>query len=265
MKNIHILPTDKPSRLCKNELGKFYLTELMESKISYFTNQNIYITSDDEIKDGDYGLIGNEVGKIILTEDGYEFLIGKGVSYEYGDFYSLQKVCKKIILTTYADLIKDGVQAIDDEFLEWLVKNPSCETIEVDLLKRGIYDEYKYQIIIPKEEPKQENCCTPSNQIKRYKDCIGCDRKPKQESLVEKMIPLQLKYNLDMMKQETLEEAAEQFEYTNGIYGFKEGVKWQAKRMYSKEDLDVFRKFMIQEQNFSKSCLDVFVEQFKKK
>lgn len=34
---------------------------------------------------------------------------------------------------------------------------------------------------------------------------------------------------------------------------------------YSEEDLDAFRKFMIQEQNFSKSCLDVFVEQFKKK
>jgi hypothetical protein len=28
------------------------------------------------------------------------------------------------------------------------------------------------------------------------------------------------------MKQETIEEAAEQFEYTNGIYGFKQGVKW---------------------------------------
>ena len=39
------------------------------------------------------------------------------------------------------------------------------------------------------------------------------------------------------MTKETIEEAAEQFEYTNGIYGFKEGVKWQAKRMYSEEDM----------------------------
>ena len=31
------------------------------------------------------------------------------------------------------------------------------------------------------EEPKQENCCTPEGQIKRYVDCKGCDRKPKQE------------------------------------------------------------------------------------
>ena len=28
---------------------------------------------------------------------------------------------------------------------------------------------------------KQENCCTPIGQIKRYVDCKGCDRKPKQE------------------------------------------------------------------------------------
>jgi hypothetical protein len=31
-----------------------------------------------------------------------------------------------IILTTDGDLIDDGVQAIDDEFLEWFVKNPIC-------------------------------------------------------------------------------------------------------------------------------------------
>ena len=37
----------------------------------------------------------------------------------------------KIILTTNKLLIKDGVQAIDDEFLEWLVKNPGCETVMV--------------------------------------------------------------------------------------------------------------------------------------
>jgi hypothetical protein len=37
----------------------------------------------------------------------------------------------KIILTTDQDLIKDGVQAIDDEFLEWFVNNTSCEEVEI--------------------------------------------------------------------------------------------------------------------------------------
>jgi hypothetical protein len=49
---------------------------------------------------------------------------------------------------------------------------------------------------------------------------------------------------------------------------FINGAKWQQeqdKKLYSEEDLDMFRKFMIQEQNFSKSCLDVFIEKFKKK
>ena len=40
----------------------------------------------------------------------------------------------KVILTTNKLLIKNGVQAIDDEFLEWFVKNPSCEFINIEEL-----------------------------------------------------------------------------------------------------------------------------------
>ena len=47
------------------------------------------------------------------------------------------------------------------------------------------------------------------------------------------------------MKKETLEEAAEQFEYTDGIYGFKQGVKWQQERMYSEEDMLEFTKYLL--------------------
>ena len=46
---------------------------------------------------------------------------------------------KKIILTTDQDLIEDGVQAIDDEFLEWFVKNPSCERVRVGKFVSGKY------------------------------------------------------------------------------------------------------------------------------
>ena len=55
-------------------------------------------------------------------------------------------------------LIKDGVQAIDDEFLEWFVKNPNCEEIEVvDVRNLGVYGSYyPYKINIPKKETKQE-------------------------------------------------------------------------------------------------------------
>ena len=67
---------------------------------------------------------------------------------------------KKIILTTDQSL--NGVQAIDDEFLEWFVQNPSCESVEVDRDERevgnhlgGVVIEYgDYKIIIPQKEPK---------------------------------------------------------------------------------------------------------------
>lgn len=192
MKNIHILPTDKPSRLCRDGYGKLYLTDLMESKVSFFKNQNIYITSDEEIKDGDW-FLHTSYGSTSIQK-------ALGVSNHILDnqgMISNKENNLKIILTTDIDLINDGVQAIDDEFLEWFVNNPSCESIEVQtkITKDGVWTDLKgyvelptihsikYKIIIPKEEPKQENCCTPVGQIKRYLNCVGCDRKPKQETL----------------------------------------------------------------------------------
>ena len=130
MKNIHILPTDKSSRLYKNT-GALVLDKLSEvSNDGISINQHIYITSDEEIKEGDW----------LLSKEG---IVHNNWGWNFGD--------KKIILTTDQDLIKDGVQAIDYEFLEWFVKNPSCEkvevaenTVKVDLL------EYKtnYKIIL---------------------------------------------------------------------------------------------------------------------
>jgi hypothetical protein len=39
------------------------------------------------------------------------------------------------------------------------------------------------------------------------------------------------------MTQQEINEAAEEYEYTDGIYGFKAGVKWQQQRSYSEEDM----------------------------
>ena len=149
MKNIHILPTDKPSRLFIDENILILDNEYLPNIPSDGQNQHIYITSDEEIKEGDWMIRGNEQ-PIKVTKD---FFWDFGVRYY------------KIILTTDQDLIKDGVQAIDDEFLEWFVKNPSCEEVEVNLIKDsedhpeiegGYREEWQYyEIIIPKEEPKQ--------------------------------------------------------------------------------------------------------------
>lgn len=147
MKNIHVLPTDKPSRLFK--AGIEFIFDISEVKyterykeLHNYINHNIYITSDEEIKNGDWYLDTFNTQRINANE--------------FSDHKHYGNACKKIILTTDQDLIKDGVQAIDDDFLEWFVKNPSCEFVEVtEYLDSGF--SYGYKIIIPKEEPK--NIC----------------------------------------------------------------------------------------------------------
>lgn len=124
MKNIHLIATDKPSRLHSYKgvlnlaAGEFVAPTIVKNDL---INLNIYITSDEEIKVGDWYF--NNTGSAI--EKLQNRLPSGGV------------FCKKIILTTDQDLIKDGVQAIDDEFLEWFVKNPSCESVKVKLNSFG--------------------------------------------------------------------------------------------------------------------------------
>jgi hypothetical protein len=139
MKNIHIILTDKPSRLVYNRfLDKYHLFNTNNNE---YQSVNIYITNSEEIKEGDLVYCRTE-NRVLISNVSYSKLDDRF----------------KIILTTDIDLIKDGVQAIDNEFLEWFVKNPSCEFVEVENtyftgLDRNFVG---YKIIIPKEEPKQE-------------------------------------------------------------------------------------------------------------
>ena len=120
MKNIHILPTDKPSRIIYNDANDL----CYQSNKSYKNDRkwmhrkkfNIYITSDEYIGLS-YYLDGSLVRKGVVDDK---------------DYWEVRKDYKKIILTTDQDLIKDGVQAIDDEFLEWFVQNPSYEKVDLE-------------------------------------------------------------------------------------------------------------------------------------
>ncbi len=159
MKNIHILPTDKPSRLF-NCFGKLVIGDYTTIRENLqVTNQHLYITSDEEIKQGDWYL-GFETN--YSTEPKERWVLYNCVSKPNGDY------SKKIILTTDQDLIKDGVQAIDDTFIEWFVKNPSCERVKVE--DYGNFYNIRYLILIPKEESKQE---TLEEVAERYS--IGLD------------------------------------------------------------------------------------------
>ena len=178
MKNIHIIPTDKPSRLLYFGTSKELTLQVNPATFRVFerSTQNIYITSDEEIKEGDwfYNIISlkPEPFKACENGDGY-------VNCSKYSHYRID--CKKIILTTDQDLIADGVQAIDDEFLEWFVNNPSCEWVEVEksnLLNtsRTYLGVDKYKIIIPQEKPKPK-CVTgckhfSCGEVKHHKDCF---------------------------------------------------------------------------------------------
>jgi hypothetical protein len=127
MKNIHILPTDKPSILIKDIWkNTFSLVEDFDTNHTDFKAQNIYITSNEEIKEGDWCFFesNNTLKKAVDST----FAIGVNNIRIHAD---ADKKVLKIILTTDGDLIKDGVQSIEDEFLEWFVKNQSCEKVEV--------------------------------------------------------------------------------------------------------------------------------------
>jgi hypothetical protein len=127
----------------------------MERNI-YKIGKELFITNDEEIEKGDW-----------FIENGININKWK-MSYSFPS--EMNDINKKVILTDNKDLIKDGVQAIDDEFLEWFVKNSSCESVEVQtkITKDGVWTDLKgyvelptihsikYKIIIPKEEPKQK-------------------------------------------------------------------------------------------------------------
>ena len=299
MKNIFVLPTDKPSRLVKIK-DTFFLTSTDD--IPGGTFYNIYITSDEEIKEGDwvYFPISNEVLKI-----------GNGPFEASLETVKTNEDCKKIILTTDQDLIKDGVQAIDDEFLEWFVKNPSCETIDIDSIPNSNWGfdleepmNLGYKIIIPKEEPvnpnNQEVMFHEEHKEYFYEDFIdgkfvtvwlGKDYIPQEEP---KQIKCYCGHTITCdcePLQETFEEAAEResqlgeydrsFESTRKNY-FIKGAKWQQERMYSEEEIIQLLNFVSKEYNISngigwfhthesiedissKEVLDKWFEQFKKK
>jgi hypothetical protein len=257
MKNIHILPTDKPSRLIIHStlLNEF---RLLDKPIEDWKHKkNIYITSDEEIKASVYCLINKVLCKTELLE-------GRIVSRQLSGGGTMD-ICKteylEIILTTDQDLIKDGVQSIDDEFLECFVKNPSCESVEIKTFIKTYEDGYsfdklEYKIIIPKEEPKQR--------LEKYSERFDNDKSPiGNPDTWDKRI-------VEEPKQETLEEAALNYSIYNEQINkavqeaVKFGAKWKQepnKNKYSEEDMKIAFDSNIKDW----ISFEEFIEQFKKK
>jgi hypothetical protein len=168
MKNIHVIPTYKPSRLHIAKNGDYHYSyeNVLHLVSANDKPHNIYITNSEEIKEGEYGL--SRLGEIIKFHSGYDYR-----------YYA------KIILTTDPTLIADGVQAITDEFLEWFVAHPSCERVEVSygILKPFQSTDKGYMIHLPDndvlEEPKQD---TVGKEFYESADKVIVIHRPKQEN-----------------------------------------------------------------------------------
>jgi len=151
MKNVHLIPTEKlvksKNDLVKDKYGDIHIFTKNDGKEygKTTTKLNIYITSEEAIKMDDWYLDDTNSVRQAITE--------------CESYWTHRKKYQKIILTTDPQLIADGIQPIDNEFLEWFVKNPSCERVEVELFPK--FSNNLYGIIIPKEEPKQETLELP--------------------------------------------------------------------------------------------------------
>lgn len=175
MKNIFLLSTiNKQHSIIRKHTGLL----LVQTPNKDFNGEkfNLFITSDEEIKEGDW-FIGDKINlrKCTLNNAG-------NINYK-GGWYSGSTNCKKIILTTDQDLINDGVQAIDDEFLVWFVKNSNCEEVETKIefiqTPDNLNDGFYYKITVPKmnfycgdEVDYGEQC---SEQCDKCVDATGVD------------------------------------------------------------------------------------------
>ena len=125
-------------------------------------DNKIYITSDKEIKKGEE--------QWFLTKD-LMVLKSKNVNEK-----SYSPIGKKIILTTDQELITDGIQAIDNEFVIWFENNPTCDRVETKIIAVNEFgseitvdsygfDKFIHKIVFPKLEPKQGSLLEAINQV----------------------------------------------------------------------------------------------------
>lgn len=278
MKNLFVLPTDKPSRLFVYD-GKLGLAKESQYGSDAIQNQKIFITNEEKNKYGDW----------CIDLDSY--FVSK-----FATVYKNKRV-KKIILTTHNKLIEDGVQAIEDEFLDWFVNNPSCENVEIGKTSKLIdnyadKEEDKWEVKYHTYIPKEEFCENFTPKIGCLKDICSCNNNPKKAPFKHKVESLSKEEILanrsnayefiNFDKIETLEEVkppigkfiidnAVSIQGTDGAYYHYSEVckllrlqKEQDKNKYSEEKVDKLLDTLLNN-NMCSVAGDELIEKFKNK
>jgi len=229
MKNIHLVLAGE-SRLSLNRSYRDYAIGTEVSKPYWIYSQykhhmsvtdasvrphNMYITNEEKFVRDEYITDGIEVIKATPKLVNAQGLVDR-------------RDWKKIILTTDQELTKDGVWGIEDGFLEWFVKNPTCEYVEL----KG------YAIILPGESCDCDNICNTCKEKEPKLQCKDCNDNLTDCTCIEDIVD---------MKQETLEEAAQRvfdgfadITKPSAVRRALELVKWQQeqdKNKYSEEDM----------------------------
>lgn len=156
MKNVFLLPTENKSNIVLlKENNRLYYHPMILSINPNIIPQYVYITTEEKFNENEY-----------LT-DGVEVIQATPKLVEAQGLVD-RREWKKIIITNDPELIENGVQKINQSFLNWLSENQSCEFVEIEfetlwLNKRfgGTWqpfpDEFatkrkkEYKIITPKE------------------------------------------------------------------------------------------------------------------
>jgi hypothetical protein len=74
-----------------------------------------------------------------------------------------------------------------------------------------------------KQKPKQESCCTPIGQIKRYVDYKGCNRKPKKD---ETKYLLSTKTNKNRLLEDVKqEEENNKYSKEDMMFAYEQGAR----------------------------------------
>jgi hypothetical protein len=266
MKNIFLLPTEEISRLVKNNEGKLKLTiqTLSFDDIIGCYPQNLYITSDEEIKEGDWCIDTFKNGKII---DVFKCTEEQLLNIQIGT----DTLNYKIIFSTDPKLIADGIQAIDDTFLEWFVKNPTCEFVVV-VSELKVFDKNDFCIscaIYDTDYTKMIYYIVP--QKEHIKETL--EESEAELYLEERETELYLTINKIIDGGKNLIKGHEISRGHTIDYAFDialEVTKTQMKKMNSDEDMIAFMQFIISNPDLgntssvSEKTARYYLEQFRK-
>ncbi len=250
MKNVHILPTDKLIKsagdLVKDKYGSIHIFTKNDGKEygKTTTKLNIYITDNSEIKEGNYVVV--DCSEIEIEE--VRLVIGYyNEQFLFDDRGQIHMdYCKKIILTTNQDLIKDGVQPIDDEFLEWFVKNPICEFVDTFIDAMGCAIEHcnanpciNYKIIFPQQELKHPKVFSENSNELFFDEQGNLIREQLDYTALLQPVGTRQETIEETYLNQLIDEANKEFTLDRKL-AKDVAVKyanWQSERMYSKEEV----------------------------